>query len=96
MLPHISRVAGARNAVAACRYPRLPDRDRYEPAGLRGDSPAAAARSWGLSTPEYCAKADVWPLQPDGEILVVIQIEDQLGIANLPAMLPSYGSGGLH
>jgi 4-hydroxy-2-oxoheptanedioate aldolase len=85
--PHISRVEEARNAVAACRYPRLPDRERYEPVGLRGDAPAAAARYWGLSNQEYYAKADVWPLDPDGEILVVIQIEDQLGIENLPAML---------
>jgi 4-hydroxy-2-oxoheptanedioate aldolase len=57
------------------------------PGRVRGDAPAAAARYWGLTTQEYYAKADVWPLDPDGEILVVIQIEDQLGIENLPAML---------
>jgi 4-hydroxy-2-oxoheptanedioate aldolase len=85
--PHISKVEEARNAVAACRYPRLPDVERFEPAGVRGDAPTAAARYWGVSRQEYYAKADVWPLAPDGEILVVIQIEDQLGIDNLPEIL---------
>jgi 4-hydroxy-2-oxoheptanedioate aldolase len=85
--PHITRVEEARNAVAACRYPRLPGEQRYEPAGVRGDAPAAAARYWGLSNQEYYAKADVWPLDPEGEILVVLMIEDQLGIENLPDML---------
>ncbi|GAA3525521.1 4-hydroxy-2-oxoheptanedioate aldolase [Amycolatopsis ultiminotia] len=93
--PHISRVEEARNAVAACRYPRLPGVDRFEPAGLRGDAPAAAARYWGLSTQDYYAKADVWPLDPDGEILAVIQIEDRLGIENLPAILDEVPGIGL-
>lgn len=85
--PHITTVDEARNAVAACRYPRLPGEDRYEPAGVRGDAPAAAARYWGLPNDEYYAKADVWPLDPDGEILVVLMIEDQRGIENLPSIL---------
>jgi 4-hydroxy-2-oxoheptanedioate aldolase len=93
--PHISRVEEAYNAVAACRYPRLPDRDRFEPAGLRGDSPAAAARYWGVTTAEYYARADVWPLDPDGEILVALMIEDQLGIENLPDILDQVPGIGL-
>ena len=36
---------------------------------------------------EYYQRADVWPLSPQGEILVVIQIEDTQGIKNLPDML---------
>jgi 4-hydroxy-2-oxoheptanedioate aldolase len=93
--PHISRVEEAYNAVAACRYPRLPDEPRHEPAGLRGDSPAAAARYWGITNAEYYAKADVWPLHPDGEILVALMIEDQLAIENLPAILDQVPGIGL-
>ena len=44
-------------------------------------------RYWGLTQPEYYARADVWPLDPQGEILVVLQIEDTRGIDNLAAML---------
>ncbi|MFF3566485.1 HpcH/HpaI aldolase family protein [Nocardia jiangxiensis] len=93
--PHISTVEEARNAVAACRYPRLPEAERFDPPGLRGDAPAAAARYWGISNTEYYAKADVWPLDPDGEILCVIQIEDQLGIENLPDILEQVPGIGL-
>jgi 4-hydroxy-2-oxoheptanedioate aldolase len=85
--PHISTVEEAYNAVAACRYPRLKSAPRYEPQGIRGDGPTAAARYWGLTQQEYYARADVWPLNPQGEILVILQIEDTKGIENLDAML---------
>lgn len=85
--PHISTVEEAYNAVAACRYPRLADKPLYEPAGIRGDGPMQAARYWGVSQQEYYERADVWPLNGSGEILVVLQIEDTAGIRNLPDML---------
>ena len=44
-------------------------------------------RYWGITQQEYYARADVWPLAPEGEILVVIQIEDTVGISNLGNML---------
>jgi 4-hydroxy-2-oxoheptanedioate aldolase len=87
VFPHISSVEEARNAVAACRYPRLETAPRYEPAGIRGDGPGSAVRYWGLTQPEYYARADVWPLDPKGEILVVLQIEDTSGVENLDDIL---------
>lgn len=85
--PRISTVEEAYNAVAACRYPRPRSAEHYEPAGLRGDYPANAARYWGLTQQEYYGRADVWPLAPQGEILVVIMCEDVVGIDNLPRIL---------
>jgi 4-hydroxy-2-oxoheptanedioate aldolase len=85
--PHVSTVEEAYNAVAACRYPRLPQRPRYEPAGIRGDGPTAAVRYWGVTQQQYYERADVWPLDPRGEILVIIQIEDTRGIESLPEIL---------
>jgi 4-hydroxy-2-oxoheptanedioate aldolase len=85
--PHISTVEEAYNAVAACRYPRMKTAPRYEPAGIRGDGPTGAVRYWGLTQQEYYAKADVWPLDPKGEIFCIIQIEDTKGIENLGDML---------
>jgi 4-hydroxy-2-oxoheptanedioate aldolase len=85
--PHVSTVEDARNAVAACRYPRPKSAPHYEPAGQRGDAPAAAARYWGLSQQEYYARADVWPLAPDGEVLVVIMCEEARAIGNLRQIL---------
>jgi 4-hydroxy-2-oxoheptanedioate aldolase len=85
--PHVSTVEEARNAVQACRYPRPSSAPNYEPAGMRGDAPNTAARYWGLSNQEYYQKADVWPLAPDGEIMVVIMCEEARAIKNLPKML---------
>jgi len=85
--PHVSAVEDARNAVAACRYPRPKSAPHFEPAGQRGDAPAAAARYWGLTQPEYYARADVWPLAPDGEVLVVIMCEEARAIGNLRQIL---------
>lgn len=85
--PRISNSEEAYNAVAACRYPRLPSKSHHEPAGLRGDAPMAAARYWGLSQQEYYKRADVWPLVPEGEILVALMIEDVQGVNNVEAML---------
>jgi 4-hydroxy-2-oxoheptanedioate aldolase len=85
--PHIATVEEATNAVAACRYPRLRDAPLYAPAGIRGDGPTAAIRYWGISQAEYYERADVWPLDPQGEILVILMMEDTRGIENLPDIL---------
>ena len=85
--PHVSTVDEARSAVAACRYPRPRSARYFEPAGQRGDAPAAAARYWGLSQQEYYTRADVWPLNPQGEILVAVMCEEARAIKNLPKML---------
>ena len=85
--PHISDEKQAYNAVAACRYPRLPDKPNYEPQGIRGDGPTAAARYWGLGQQEYYTKADVWPLNPEGEVFCILMIEDTVGIKNLDSIL---------
>ncbi len=87
IFPHVSTVEEAWNAVSACRYPRLKDAPLYNPPGIRGDAPVRAARYWGLTQQEYYSRADVWPLAPHGEILVVIQCEDTKAIENLPRIL---------
>jgi 4-hydroxy-2-oxoheptanedioate aldolase len=87
VFPHVSSVEEAWNAVRACRYPRLPDAPIYNPPGIRGDAPTRAVRYWGLTQQEYYARADVWPLAPQGEILVIIQCEEVRAIENLPRML---------
>ena len=85
--PHIATVEQAYNAVTSCRYARPKNAPLYEPKGARGDGPASAARYWGLTQPEYYAKADVWPLAPEGEILVGLMIESSTAIENLDDIL---------
>jgi 4-hydroxy-2-oxoheptanedioate aldolase len=87
VFPHVSTVEEAWNAVGACRYPRLKEAPLFNPSGIRGDAPARAARYWGLGQQEYYSRAVVWPLAPQGEILVIIQCEDTRAIDNLPRIL---------
>jgi 4-hydroxy-2-oxoheptanedioate aldolase len=83
----VATVEQAYNAVASCRYARPRHAPLYEPKGVRGDGPATAARYWGLSLPEYYAKADVWPLAPQGEILVGLMCESTEAIESLDDIL---------
>lgn len=85
--PHIATVEQAYNAVASCRYARPKGAALYEPKGARGDGPANASRYWGLSMAEYYQKADVWPLAPEGEILVGLMCESPEAIDNLDDIL---------
>ena len=85
--PHVSTVEEAYNAVAACRYPRPATAPAFEPQGQRGDAPLTAARYWGVTQQEYYARADVWPLNPQGELLVIIMCESVRAIDNLPRIL---------
>ena len=85
--PHISNAEQAYNAVGACRYPRPKTRDHYEPVGVRGDGPGRAMSYWGVGRNDYYARADVWPLAPEGEILVMLMIEDVEGLNNIDDIL---------
>ncbi len=85
--PHVATVEQATNAVASCRYARPKGAALYEPKGVRGDGPANAARYWGLSMADYYKKADVWPLAPEGEILVGLMCESPEAIDNLDDIL---------
>ncbi|CAM5346932.1 HpcH/HpaI aldolase/citrate lyase family protein [Sphingobium scionense] len=93
--PHVSTVEQAWNAVASCRYAKPKGAALYEPKGIRGDGPATAARYWGLSQPDYYAKADVWPLAPHGELLVGMMCESPEAIDNLDDILSDVPGIGL-
>lgn len=85
--PHVATVEQAYNAVSSCRYARPKNAPLYEPKGVRGDGPMTAARYWGLSQAEYYAKADVWPLAPQGEIIVGLMCESVQALENIDDIL---------
>jgi 4-hydroxy-2-oxoheptanedioate aldolase len=82
VLPHLNTVEEARAAVTAARYPQVPGAADFEPAGQRGWS-RAACRYWGLTPQEYYDSADLWPLDPDGNILLMGIIEEVEGVKNV-------------
>jgi 4-hydroxy-2-oxoheptanedioate aldolase len=46
-----------------------------------------AAKIWGVSEQEYLQKADVWPLNPNGEIILGLKIEDKYALSNVEQSL---------
>ena len=54
--------------------------------GVRGmGSDGFARKIWGLSREEYFTVADTWPLNPDGEIMLGVKIEDPHALRNCEA-----------
>jgi 4-hydroxy-2-oxoheptanedioate aldolase len=82
-------------AVRTMRYPPMRGSTRREPVGIRGVSTAAASYAWGVSAEEYERRADLWPLNPDGDLLAVMMIESVEGLQNLDQIASVPGVGAL-
>ena len=91
MFPSVNNADQAEMAIRASRYPQLNGADDYEPRGLRGRNPSNAVWYWGIR--DYTAKADLWPLDPSGELLAIIQIETPEGVANIEEIISVPGTG---
>jgi 2-keto-3-deoxy-L-rhamnonate aldolase RhmA len=63
--------------------------------GTRPDDIGNAAKYWGLSERDYRAKADVWPLNPNGELVAWAIIETIEGLANVREIAQVKGLGAL-
>ncbi|GJM13506.1 MAG: 4-hydroxy-2-oxo-heptane-1,7-dioate aldolase [Pseudohongiella sp.] len=91
MFPTVNNAAEAEMAVRASRYPQLNGASDYAPAGLRGRNPSNAVWYWGIR--DYHAKADLWPLDPAGELLAIIQIETPEAVENIEEIISVPGVG---
>jgi 4-hydroxy-2-oxoheptanedioate aldolase len=81
VFPAIESVAHAQEAVKAMRYPQKTGSKDFDPPGLRGTGPGFAARVWGFSQNEYMEKADIWKLDPGGQLIPWLLIESPAGAA---------------
>jgi 4-hydroxy-2-oxoheptanedioate aldolase len=95
VVPHVDTAKDARAMVQACRFPQLNGVPDYEPAGKRGIGYGWAARYWGLSGTEYAERADVWPLDPKGEISLWLMIETKEAVENCLEIARVPGVAGL-
>jgi len=95
VVPHVDSAEDARAMVQACRFPQLKGVPDYEPQGKRGVGYGWAARQWGLSGGEYAERADLWPLDPKGELALWVMIESEPAIENIRAIAAVPGIGGL-
>jgi 4-hydroxy-2-oxoheptanedioate aldolase len=73
----------ARLMIEAARYPFAPRVEGLS-QGTRGNgSQAYASRIWGVTAEEYMRIADPWPMNPDGELLFGLKIENPRADANV-------------
>jgi 4-hydroxy-2-oxoheptanedioate aldolase len=83
----------ARLMIEAARYPFAPRVDGLA-QGTRGNgSQAYASRMWGVTAEEYMRIADPWPMNPDGELLFGLKIENPRADANVDTSVRVPGIG---
>jgi 4-hydroxy-2-oxoheptanedioate aldolase len=91
--------------VESCRYPINMQGVGYGlDRGTRGTgSQRSSAPVWGVTSDEYVEKADPWPLNPDGELLLGVKIETVRALSNVEQTLTvpgiafaEWGPGDLH
>ena len=63
--------------------------------GNRPDDVGTAPEVWGMSEKEYREKADVWPLNPNGELVNFTIVESREGLANVREIAAVKGIGVL-
>jgi len=95
MLTHADSPGAVRAFVEAVRFPiHKQGVDKGINEGRRGaHGTPTAAQIWGVSNEEYLDKADVWPLNPNGELLLGLKLEDKYALANAEENLKIPGIG---
>src|SRR5579864_2796999 len=77
------------------RYPQARTSKYQQPLGLRGAGPGNAVFAWGVSTEEYERHADLWPLNPEGDLLAIPMIETAEGLKNVNEIASVPGVGAI-
>jgi 4-hydroxy-2-oxoheptanedioate aldolase len=89
LLCHVESPGAVRAFVECCRYPfNTVGVGRGIEVGRRGGGGQQhAAEIWGVPTREYLDIADPWPLNPSGELLLGLKIENKRALSNAEASL---------
>ena len=82
--------------VKAMRYPQPRGSALMEPLGLRGSGPDNALWFWGVPMAEYKEHADLWPLNPAGDLIAIMMIETAEGLRNVNEVAAVPGVGGFY
>src|ERR1700750_421853 len=96
MLTHADTPGALRAFVEAVRFPI-----HHEGVGQNGLKEGrrgvhgipTAAEIWGVSQIDYMKKAEPWPLNPKGELLLGVKEEDKYALANVDENLKVPGIG---
>lgn len=94
LLCHAREPDAVKWMVRAARYPNAKPVVPELGEGLLGNgSQGYPAEIWGVSRGEYQRKADPWPLNPDGEFLLGLKIEDRYALENAEKVAAVPGIG---
>lgn len=89
--PAIDNKEQALAVVRSMRYPALKTSKYREPVGMRGCCSATAPWFWGVA--DYTERADLWPLNPNGDLLAILLIETGEGLKNIDEIAAVPGVG---
>lgn len=96
VFPHIETRAQAVEAIRSMRYPPQRGAQHPDPPGRRGWGPGRAASLWGFPVNQYAfERADVWPLNPPGELFAMIMIETAEGVQHIDDIITVHGVGAI-
>ncbi len=94
MLCHVESPNAVRAFVQCARYGHgpsgggQPGDDKGLEQGRRGSGgQERAAAVWDISTSDYLDRADVWPLNPRGELMLGLKLEDPRALAQAEACI---------
>src|SRR5262245_60233458 len=87
MLVEVESAEEARQGIAAMRF--------ASKGGTRPDGVGTAPKHWGLSEQQYRQKADLWPLNPEGELINWTIVESKDGLARVREIAAVKGIGVL-
>jgi 4-hydroxy-2-oxoheptanedioate aldolase len=95
VVPHVDCPEDALAAVKAIRFAHAATDANPELQGQRGVGFPWAARYWGIGEAEYGQRADLWPLDPSGELVLFCMIETLEGVRNCEAIARTPGVSGI-
>ncbi len=87
MFPTAESAEQVRKGIAAMRF--------ASKGGTRSDTVGTAPAYWGMSEQDYKQRADIWPLNPDGELINWTIIESKEGLARVREIAAVKGIGVL-
>lgn len=93
LLCHAQSPDAVKVFVESVRYPFAEKFPGLNPGWRGSGSQGYAAQMWGIPANDYLKKADVWPLNKNGEILLGLKIENKIALGNVEKTLKIPGIG---
>ena len=93
LINNIETKEEAENIVQTMRPRQRRDSAIPNPPGLRG---SVSCGFWGISRAECHSRADLWPLNPHGDLVFWPMIETKLGVQNADEIAQVPGVGGFY